>query len=242
MSRERTFLSCAWRNLVSLSWEIDAAAVAALVPVGLELDFLDGRTFVSLVGFQFLDTRALGVPLPFQQRFEEVNLRIYVRRRAEEGWRHGVVFLKEIVPRWPIAAGARWLFNEPYCTMPMRHDVARLEASGGTLAYEWRWQDRWHRVSAQVGDRLGPPEAGTPYEFLVERHWGYTRQRNGATVEYRVRRPAWTLWAAREPRIDLDTAGLYGSRLAPFLAQPPATAVIADGSAVTVSWGTRLRA
>ena len=70
------------RNLVMLTSEIDAAALAGRVPGGCEVDSWSGRTFVSLVGFQFLNTRVLGLPIPFHRHFEEVNLRFYVRRKA----------------------------------------------------------------------------------------------------------------------------------------------------------------
>ena len=36
--------------------------------------------YVSLVGFRFLNTRVLGVSIPFHRDFDEVNLRFYVRR------------------------------------------------------------------------------------------------------------------------------------------------------------------
>lgn len=214
------------------------------MPAGLELDLCDGRALVSLVGFQFLETRVLGVPLPFLQRFEEVNLRFYVRREAPEGARHGVVFVREIVPRWPIAAGARWLFNEPYCTMPMRHRTdldAGAPRPGGTFAYEWKAAGRWNRLAARVGSSLGRATPGSAQEFVVERYWGYTRQRDGTTVEYRVRHPPWGLWWAAEPALDVDYGGLYGSDLACLGTSPPWSALIADGSAVTVSRGTRVR-
>lgn len=213
------------------------------MPAGLELDDFEGRALLSLVGFLFLDTRVLGVPLPFMQRFEEVNLRFYVRRRAAEGWRHGVVFVKEIVPRWPIALGARWLFNEPYHTMPMRHHVDIADGApraGGTLAYDWKSAGRWHQLSARVGTPLGQATPGSPQAFVVERYWGYTRQRNGGTVEYRVRHPPWTLWTASDPRLDIDAAALYGAELGPWLQGPPCSAIIADGSPVSVSRGARL--
>ena len=47
------------------------------------------------------------VPFPFHRNFEEVNLRFYVRRWTSEGWRRGVVFVREIVPRRAIATLAR---------------------------------------------------------------------------------------------------------------------------------------
>lgn len=86
-----------------LNYEIDPALLLPFVPKGTELDTWNGTTFASMVGFLFLDTRVLGMAIPFHRDFEEINLRFYVRRRAEEGWRRGVVFVKEIVPRLAIA-------------------------------------------------------------------------------------------------------------------------------------------
>lgn len=74
------FLTAEWRHLAMLNFEIDPAAVRPLVPAGTELDDWRGRTFVSLVGFMFLNTRVLGVGVPRHRDFEEVNLRFYVRR------------------------------------------------------------------------------------------------------------------------------------------------------------------
>src|SRR5271166_6088200 len=108
----RCFLSAAWRNLVMLNYEIDPTVLRPLIPKGTELDPWNGRHFASVVGFLFLHTRVLGVPIPFHRNFEEINLRFYVRRRASDGWRRGVAFVKEIVPRFAIAAVDRWVYNE----------------------------------------------------------------------------------------------------------------------------------
>src|SRR4026208_556537 len=93
------FLTAEWRRLAMLSFEIDPRVLSPLVPAGTELDEWQGRTFASLVGFLFLDTRVFGLAVPFHRNFEEVNLRFYVRRMASDGLRRGVVFVKEIVPR-----------------------------------------------------------------------------------------------------------------------------------------------
>jgi uncharacterized protein YqjF (DUF2071 family) len=244
LSTSSAFLTCAWKQLVALSWEVDPRALAHLVPENLELDRHEGRTLVSLVGFLFLDTRVLGLPLPFQQRFEEVNLRFYVRRQAAEGVRHGVVFLKELVPRWAIAAGARWLFGEPYRTMPMRHHADLVDGQpipGGRLSYEWKARGQWNRLSATAGASLGAATAGSIQEFVIERYWGYTRRRSGGTSEYRVEHPRWRLWTAEDAGVELaDAAHLHGPGIGAALAGPPCSALIADGSAVSVSWGSRV--
>ena len=100
------FLTAEWRYLAMLNYEVNPAILLPYVPSGTELDSWDGKTFVSMVGFLFLDTRVLGLPIPFHINFEEVNLRFYVRRLAPEGWRRGVVFVKEIVPKIAIKIGA----------------------------------------------------------------------------------------------------------------------------------------
>ncbi len=67
-----------------LNWEIDPMIVAPLVPFGTEIDFHQEKTFVSVVGFMFLKTRVLGIPIPFHRNFEELNLRFYIRRVEPE--------------------------------------------------------------------------------------------------------------------------------------------------------------
>ena len=47
-----------------LNYLVEPAVLAPFVPAGTELDAWKGRTFVSVVGFLFLDTRVLGVPIP----------------------------------------------------------------------------------------------------------------------------------------------------------------------------------
>ena len=87
-----------------LNYEIDPSLLVPYLPVGLEIDFFQGATYVSLVGFQFLDTRLFGaLALPWHTNFDEINLRFYVRLRASDGFRRGVVFIKEIVLRRPPA-------------------------------------------------------------------------------------------------------------------------------------------
>jgi uncharacterized protein YqjF (DUF2071 family) len=97
-SNPAVFLTARWVHLVMLNYEVDPDVLRSRVPVGTEFDAWSDRHFVSVVGFQFPDTRLLGVPIPFHRSFEEVNLRFYVRRQVGGEMRRGVVFIKEIVP------------------------------------------------------------------------------------------------------------------------------------------------
>lgn len=228
------FLTAEWRDLVMLNWEVDPALLRGRVPRGTELDAWGGKTFVSVVGFHFLRTRVLGLPLPFHVNFEEVNLRFYVRREDPGGVRRGVVFVKEIVPRWAIAWVARAVYNESYVALPMRHE------RGERVEYAWRTGERWNRVAARP---RGEPRAlapGSHEEFVAEHYWGYSAQRDGGSVEYRVDHPPWRVRDVAEPAFDCDVASLYGSDFEPALRAPPASAFLAEGSAVAVQRGRRI--
>lgn len=228
-----------------LNYEIDPALLRDRVPAGTELDSWNGKTFVSVVGFLFLDTRVLGVPVPFHRCFEEVNLRFYVRRRAGEEWRRGVVFVKEIVPKPAIAAIARWVYNEAYVSCPMASQIRLPDADRGTAgAVEYRWTSRSARnaVYAEFEGEPKPLVAGSQEEFITEHYWGYTAQCDGSVMEYAVEHPSWRVWRANAARLDCDIEACYGDRFTSALSQPPTSAFVAEGSEVVVFRGERLPA
>src|SRR5438270_13540279 len=84
------FLTARWSNLCLLSYAVPPTLLENRLPAGLELDTRDGQAFVSLVAFDFLDTRVFGIPWPGYRNFAELNLRFYVRQGEERG----VVFLR----------------------------------------------------------------------------------------------------------------------------------------------------
>jgi len=211
-----------------------------LVPTGTELDQWNGKTFVSMVGFQFLKAKLLGIAIPFHSNFEEVNLRFYVRRKTNEGWRRGVVFIKELVPSRAIAWTARFFYNENYVALPMGHEVEHGdEGTIRRVTYKWNFKGRKSLLALSTEGSASVVQEGSNEEFITEHYWGYARQRDGGTVEYQVEHPRWMVWTARSSVFDCDVEDIYGKGLAPFLQKSPASAFLADGSAVTVFKGTR---
>lgn len=239
----RPFLRAEWRYLAMLNYDVAPAVLRPYVPAGTELDAYEGRTLVSVVGFRFLNTRVLGLPVPFHRNFDEVNLRFYVRRAGPEGWRRGVVFVRELVPRRSIAWVARLAYNEPYRAVPMRHavNVERAHEGGsGAVRYEWRRRRRWYGLAATIDGSPTLPAEGSEEEFITEHYWGYTAQRDGGTKEYCVAHPQWPVWKARDAALHGDVAGFYGDPFAGALGGSPCSAFVATGSEVTVFSGRRL--
>ena len=240
------FLTAAWRYLAMLNFEVPPALLRPLVPAGTELDTGAGVTLASLVGFRFLDTRVLGIAFPGHRDFDEVNLRFYVRRQAEDGaWRRAVVFVRELVPRRAIATVARWVYHEPYSAVPMRHELEVAGATEGAparVAYAWRLGGRWHRLEVRTYGVPLLPAPGSEAAFITEHYWGYTRRRDGGTAEYRVAHVPWRVWPAADTSLDGDMAHVYGAGFAECLRGPPRSAFLAEGSTVTVSGGRRIPA
>jgi uncharacterized protein len=239
MSRMKSFLTAEWRWLAMLNYEIDPKLLLRWVPSGTELDAWQGRTFLSLVGFRFLKTRVAGFAFPFHHNFDEVNLRFYVRRDDGGQIKRGVVFVKEIVPRRAIAWVARTFYNENYVALPMDH-VIDIEEGSVSVEYRWSLASCKNRVALKATGSPTLPVAGSHEEFITEHYWGYAGQNNGGAIEYQVEHPQWCVWNCRDFSAEVDFKTLYGPELGELLRQPPASAFLAEGSAVTVYRGRRI--
>jgi uncharacterized protein YqjF (DUF2071 family) len=176
-----------------------------------------------------------------------VNLRFYVKRECPDGEvRRAVVFIRELVPKPLIAWTARALYNEPYRALPMRSETPGASTeTPGSIRYAWRRRTTagpaWEHVAARAVGEASVPAPSTEEQFITEHYWGYTRQRDGSTIEYEVRHPSWRVWQAGDAELRADVATLYGPGFVDALRGPPRSAFIAEGSPVSVHWPTHLR-
>jgi uncharacterized protein YqjF (DUF2071 family) len=226
------FLTANWRYLAMLNFVVEPSIIAPLVPAGTEIDYEQGETFVSVVGFLFRDTRLLGFPIPLHRDFEEVNLRFYVRKKSADTWRRGVVFVRELVPKRAIAIVARTFYGEPYLALPMKHDIEHVDLKL-KVEYSWRRGSKWETLKMSASGEPQDISAGSHAEFITEHYWGYTKVRAGCS-EYRVEHPRWKIWNADHFEFQADIASLYGEQFAGTLKQTPRSAFIADGSPIQV--------
>jgi uncharacterized protein YqjF (DUF2071 family) len=242
----RKFLTAEWRDLILANYEVDPALLASRVPTGTDLDLHEGRCFVSLVGFMFLNTRVLGIPIPGHINFEEVNLRFYVKREMSSEVRRGVCFIKELVPKPAIAFIARELFGEPYETAVMHNfiDAGKVSYRFGKVPSADARKFRnlvSERIKVTRGDRLGVPAEGSHEAFIIEHYWGYTKRGETRTDEYKVEHPNWELYATRHPKIKVNFGRWYGNEFAFLNDAEPYSIVLAKGSPISVYFGERIK-
>ena len=231
IASQRVFLTAEWKNLLMLNYAVDEALLRPFVPGGTELDQHEGAAYVSLIGFEFNKTQMLGRPVPFHQSFEEVNLRFYVRR----GTRRGVVFIRELVPKFAVTAVARLVYGENYSCVPMGHRL-ESEPSGSYAEFSWGSGDGGCLISGKIRNEGSLPDEGSLSQFITEHYWGYAL-RAGRTVEYQVDHPQWQVREAISAKFSGDGGRYYGSEFAKVLARTPDSAFFADGSEVTVFKG-----
>jgi len=223
-----------------LNYEVDRTLLDEYVPPGTVLDSFDGKTYVSLVAFQFLHTKLFGsLAIPFHADFDEVNLRFYVRRTSGNENRRGVVFIAEIVPKWAVAKIARLAYGENYVCLPMKHRI-NIHGAAKTAEYSWQLNGAWCRLFARTTSAPAHPEDGSLEQFITEHYWGYSAQRNGDALEYHVSHVPWNVWASSAAGFEGDASSLYGLELGKVLRRRPDSAFIADGSPVIVFAGKRI--
>jgi uncharacterized protein len=240
-SSGRIFLSTEWRDLLMLNYEIDPVLLRPFVPRGTELDSFEGKTYISLVGLRFSRTRLFGsISVPFHTDFDEVNLRIYVRRQEGGEFRRGVVFIREIVSLPFVTFTARLAYAENYMTLPLRHAI-RLTGSGGSVEYSWKFWRQPYRMCGLASGAGPRANEGSLEQFISEHYWGYTRRRHGSSLEYHVSHEPWRIWPATDVTFEGNGPCLYGAELGRTLSRAPDSAFIADGSPVVVYAARRIQ-
>ncbi len=215
------------------NYAIDPEILKKYLPANTELDVWNGKCFVSLIGFMFLNTRVKGIKVPFHVNFEEVNLRFYVKRKiVGEASRRGVVFIREIVPKCMLSFIANKLYKEHYVTMPMQHEWQDIN-DGWKVEYKWK-KDNWHSLQVEASNILNPIHIGSQEEFITEHYWGYSKLSENKTLEYRVEHPRWQIYPVNSFSINVDFASLYGQDFKFLNNQIPDSVFLAEGSEIQV--------
>ncbi len=229
LPERRAFLSARWERLCLITYAIDPERLTAYLHPELTLDTRDGKAFVSLVAFDFLDTRVLGIPWPGYRNFPEVNLRFYVRH----GDRRGVVFIREYVPKHLIAWLARKLYNEPYLATQMRSSWQETPA-GAEIQHALQRQGKTHTLKLELGPEIQQPPEDSTAHFFKEHSWGFGRSRKGTLLQYQVWHPVWQTRPVNALTLDWDFGTVYGPEWADLNTAEPFHTAFALGSEIRV--------
>jgi uncharacterized protein len=229
-------LEAQWKKLIMANYPVDPKQLLPYIPHGTEVEYYSGKCYLSLVGFMFLNSSLAGIKMPFHGSFEEINLRFYVRHYEEKSWKRGVVFIKEIVPRWTVTMIANHLYGESYETLPTGN-AFNLEADMQRIEYRWKKNNKWNSLKIKSGLDEKEFQAGSAEEFFTESYWGYTKINNQATQEYNVEHPAWKIFDTRDYIIDVDFTSVYGPEFSFLQDIQPESVFLAEGSGIVLRKG-----
>ncbi len=240
MEQKSKFLTAFWKNLVMANYEINPDLLKEFVPHKTELDLFNSKCFVSLVGFMFLDTKILGLPIPFHTNFEEVNLRFYVKYKSGNEIKRGVTFIKEIVPKFFIKAVANNLYSEKYDSMPMKHELSNSQDKIN-VEYSWNFENNWNYIKAEAEKNSFSAKENSEEEFITEHYWGYTKVNENETSEYQVEHPKWKLHNVLNYDINCEFGKLYSEKFSFLKNAKPSSIFLAEGSEIVVRKGSTLK-
>ncbi|OCK51562.1 hypothetical protein BA768_15590 [Chryseobacterium sp. CBo1] len=225
------FLKAEWRKLAIINYEINPEILMKYLPTGTELDFYREKCYVSLVGFMFLNTKLLGLPIPFHRNFEEVNLRFYVKKKEGNDWKRGVVFIKEIVPKYALSIVANSIYQENYKTRKMNNEMYYSE-DNLIIKYSWK-EDYWNSIQINAESKSRKMDNESEFEFITEHYWGFTKRGN-KTSEYEVCHPKWDWYPVKDHHLEIDFKKVYGKDFECLNHQKPLSVMLAEGSEIEV--------
>ena len=234
-----TFLSAEWRKLAIANYVVDKSVLLKYLPYKTELDTWNGDCYASLIGFMFLKTKLKGLPIPFHQNFEEVNIRFYVRYKDNGIWKRGVTFIKEIVPKHAITFIANTIYKEPYETMPMKHTWS-LEDNKLEIEYNWK-KDRWNSFKVTADATQLSLVENSKEEFITEHYWGYTKAGPNLCSAYEVQHPRWNMYKVLDYNIDVDFEKIYGADFSFLDKSIPGSVMLAEGSEIIVKSAYKIK-
>ena len=99
-----------WNNTIFLHWQVEPQLIAPYLPKHIELDYIEGKTWVSLVAFDMNNIGIKSLPKPpYISDFHEINIRVYVKYKGKpsvyflsmEGSKHSSCKILKIVSKFP---------------------------------------------------------------------------------------------------------------------------------------------
>ncbi len=232
----KKLITAKFSELVAVNFQIDPKILEPRVPRGLELDFYNDETYVSLIAMMLRDVRVWGIPIHIATGFEEFNLRFYVRRKIGNEYRRGSCFIKDYVS----SSAAAWilgsLYKADFHKIKMKHDNTGFDGNAETIPavdYSWKVGSNWNRLRVKGLKPITDTGRDTRHGFFLDHNYEYG-QRKSKTLEYPTARPKWTIWNAAQASFQCDVKQLFGLEFAKTLGRRPASVFLSQGSDVTI--------
>jgi uncharacterized protein YqjF (DUF2071 family) len=224
----KPFLTAGWTYLTNITYAVDPVLLQAHLPKDLELDTINGKAFISIVPFNFHNTRVRSIRIPFHSDFPEMNLRFYVKKNNKRG----VVFIREYVPKLMVAFVANTLYNERYRVAGMKNTITETN-NEITARYELSRRGKKFSIEVKAANVPSVPSHDTIEHFFKEHELGFTGSKEGTRV-YLVEHPVWEIFPVKEIKMNIDFGSLFGKEWDFLNDEKPFVSMLVKGSPVKV--------
>jgi uncharacterized protein YqjF (DUF2071 family) len=230
-----TFLSARWENIIMANYEVNPDILAPYLPHGVELDFFNEKTYVSLVGFHVQTNQLVPHSYSIFRNVRRNQSEVLCKKNGRQYVKRGVVFINETVPYKPVAWLANKLYKEHYTAIPTKNKI-ELNQHSKHINYQWKINKNWNHLDVQTAAESEPMKPDSIEEFIFEHYYGYTKINKHTTQEYKVNHPRWLINQVNDYSINCDFEAMYGTDFAHLSNKQPDSVIMAEGSAVTVNW------
>jgi hypothetical protein len=225
-----------WKNIILVNYKFDPVVLVKYLPPDTELNTFNGEHYLSLVGSLYKDTRVKGVIVPFQRTFEEINMRFYIRQKADDiRWKRGIALVKEIVPKKLTVSVANKIFGDNHEACETRHILSNPMDGKLSIEYMWKHSADWNWMVATADYLSHYPALDSEEHFISEHFSGYFKDKDGSTNEYNIERPSWRMHKVRHHEVHCNFEKEYGQDFAILNSIKPSSVFLAEGSQIQVT-------
>ncbi|HEX4717967.1 MAG TPA: DUF2071 domain-containing protein [Thermoleophilaceae bacterium] len=196
-----------WERLAFLHWPVDAEALSAMLPPGIEPDKFDGSAWVGVTPFEIHSLRLRNtLPFPLISTFPEINVRTYVTSDDKPG----IWFLSLDTSNHLAVHAARKTYRLPY-----HHARQAVRRRGDAIEFASHRGGDAARFAARYRPTGPVREArrGSFEEFVAERYCLYTLDQNEQLLRADIHHRPWPLQPAEAEIAGNSMARPYGIEL-----------------------------
>lgn len=233
LNKKNIFLTANWYRLSSINFEVNPEVLKKYIPHGTVLDSYKQKHFVSLVCFRYCNTKILGIKIPFHHKFEEINLRFYVKREIKPGiWRKEVAFTHLFFPKKALTFVARHIYKENYRTVKMSHFWKEKKDK---LITEYRIKNtKWSLIKLITKKHAKTTSINSDEEYFNSHIWGTAKTNKNESTSYKIEHPEWKIYQIIDFEIKFDFADIFGDDFKFLNNTYPHSVMLTKGSKVIV--------
>ena len=233
MSFMKELLSSQWTKIIFTNYLIPVEIVEKRLPREIKLDYLNGKCCVSLVGFQFGHIKFANVKLPTLKDFEQIDLRVHVKRFDGARWRKGSIILSRILDNSALKILSKIFINSDSITSTTHSKVVESENSLD-VAYAWNFRDVVHELWVKANDLPSPYEPRSETAFFLDRPFEWTLIGEDEVRETEFIHSHWQTYQVNEYGVKIDFAMEFGAEFSLLSSMVPYSVILAEGSTVTI--------